>query len=201
MKRRDIIIVTTSVIAAIACISLTFWGNLKNNGILTTDAFIGIVATFIGICATIIVGVQIASYIELRETRRQVEELERERNRLEKITSDIQSIRTDLANAFVSIYQVTEYPEMRAISVMMAICVDEKSDLSIDTLAARYRVLEEAISEIEQNSMDNGKVGILKKFNKKLKMVTLPVQNKDYEEIITTHFSVIARIDKLPEVE
>ncbi len=62
MKKRDIIIVTVSIAAAIVCIALTFWGNLKNNGAVTTDAFIGVLATLIGVCATIVVGFQIASF-------------------------------------------------------------------------------------------------------------------------------------------
>lgn len=196
MKRRDIIIVTVSVIAALFCICLTFWGNLKNNGVLTTDSFIGIAATFIGICATIIVGVQIANYIELRETRRQVDDLQKERNRLENISSEIKHIRTDLANAFVSIYQVTEYPDMQAISIILAICVNENSE-SCETVLARYRALEKVIAQMEQQGKDLDKKDILKGFNNKLKKVKLPLNNKEYEEIINTHYSVIARIDKL----
>ena len=71
MKKRDIIIVVVCVFTTLACIALTFWGNLKNNGVLTTDAFIGVVAALIGVCSTIIVGFQIASYLELRETKQQ----------------------------------------------------------------------------------------------------------------------------------
>ena len=73
MKKRDVIIITICVATAIVCMCLTFWGNLKNNGVLTTDAFMGVIATLIGVCATIIVGFQIASYLELRETKIQVE--------------------------------------------------------------------------------------------------------------------------------
>ena len=76
MKKRDIIIVIVCVATALICIGLTFWGNLKNNGVLTTDAFMGVIATFIGVCATVIVGFQIASFIELRETKKQVDILQ-----------------------------------------------------------------------------------------------------------------------------
>lgn len=80
MKRRDVIIVVICIATALVCIGLTFWGNLKNNGVLTTDAFMGVVAALIGVCSTIIVGFQIASYLELRETKQQVEILKRNEN-------------------------------------------------------------------------------------------------------------------------
>lgn len=70
MKKRDIIIVVVCIAATLVCIGLTFWGNLRNNGVLTTDAFMGVIASLIGVCATVIVGFQIASYFELRETKR-----------------------------------------------------------------------------------------------------------------------------------
>ena len=68
MKKRDIIIITVCIATALICIALTFWGNYKNNGVLSPDAFYGILATFIGICATIIVGFQIASFVKINET-------------------------------------------------------------------------------------------------------------------------------------
>ena len=85
MKKRDIIIVTLSVAVAIVCIALTFWGNLKNNGVLTIDAYIGVIASLIGVCATIVVGFQIASFLELREVKKQVELVEKQRQELEEL--------------------------------------------------------------------------------------------------------------------
>ena len=84
MKKRDIIIVTLSVTVAIVCIALTFWGNMKNDGVLTIDAYIGVIASLIGVCATIVVGFQIASFLELREVKKQVEVIEKERRTKER---------------------------------------------------------------------------------------------------------------------
>ena len=83
MNKRNIIIVTISIATSIACIALTFWGNIKNDGTITTDAFIGIIASLIGVCVTIVVGFQIASFLELREVRKQVEQVEKQRAELE----------------------------------------------------------------------------------------------------------------------
>ena len=65
MKKRDIFIVVLSIATALACVGFTIWGNLKNDGVLTIDAFMGVIATLIGVCATIVVGFQIANFIEL----------------------------------------------------------------------------------------------------------------------------------------
>ena len=78
MNKRNIIIVTISIATSIVCIALTFWGNIKNDGTITTDAFIGIIASLIGVCVTIVVGFQIASFLELREVRKQVEQVEKQ---------------------------------------------------------------------------------------------------------------------------
>ncbi len=47
---------TVCISAALICIVLTFWGNFKSGGVITIDAYVGVMATFIGICAAIVVG-------------------------------------------------------------------------------------------------------------------------------------------------
>ena len=84
MKKRDIIIITVCVATALICIALTFWGNYKNNGVLSADAFYGVLATFVGICATIIVGFQIASFVKINETERLTAKAITESKRLEE---------------------------------------------------------------------------------------------------------------------
>ena len=84
MKKRDIIIVTVCIATALICIVLTFWGNYKNDGVLSPEAFYGVLATFIGICATIIVGFQIASFVKIHETERQIKKVQEERDKMEE---------------------------------------------------------------------------------------------------------------------
>ena len=104
MKTRNIIIVATCISTAIICIALTFWGNYKNDGVLSPDAFYGVLATFIGICATIIVGFQIASFVKLHETEKQIQVVQYERNKMlhdkEKFQNEIKSIRKDTSAVF-----------------------------------------------------------------------------------------------------
>lgn len=65
--------------------ALTFWGQIKNNGAITTDSYIGIIASLIGVCATIVVGFQIVSFFELRNLKQQIDLVEKQRKDLEFI--------------------------------------------------------------------------------------------------------------------
>ena len=141
MKKRDIIIVIVCVATALICIGLTFWGNLKNNGVLTTDAFMGVIATFIGVCATVIVGFQIASFIELRETKKQVDILQEERERLEAMCNDISKIRLDLSNAFVSIATTSSSPALRVYAIVCSLSFGDIGYVDSVAIIARYEAL------------------------------------------------------------
>ena len=194
MNKRDTIIVTSCVCTALFCIALTFWGNLKNNGMLTTDAFVGFMSALIGVCATIIVGFQIASYLEFRETRKQVEDLEKERKRLELMCSDLNDIRKDLANAFVTIYEPTDNPLMRIVACIMAICVESQSCNSSHRLLARYNALEQALGEIQINE---GSQEMLAAFNKKLKDIAYTNNSQIWNDVINSHYRIVAKLDEL----
>lgn len=194
MKKRDIIIIVVCVVTTLTCVALTFWGNLKNNGVLTTDAFMGVVATFIGICATVIVGFQIASYLELRETKIQVEKLQKERERLEIVGNNISKIRTDLGSAFVAICATTTDQTLKVISAILSICVEECSESCSKLILSRYEYLSQELEILEK---DGRALDILRKFNNKLKEVSIPTTIHDYSKITKLHFNIIARIDEL----
>ncbi len=197
MKKRDIIIVVVCIAATLVCIGLTFWGNLRNNGVLTTDAFMGVITSLIGVCATIIVGFQIASYLELRETKIQVEKLQKERERLEIVGNNISKIRTDLASAFVAICATTTDQTLKVISAILSICVEECSESCSKLILSRYEYLSQELRVLEK---EGRALDILRKFNNKLKEVSIPTTIQDYSKITKLHFNIIARIDKLLEV-
>ncbi len=126
MKKRDIIIVTLCVVTAAVCIALTFCGNYKNNGVLTTDAFIGVLATLIGVCATIIVGLQIASFVKINETERLTAKAITESKRLEEeknaINKEITSLRVLLSNTLVVVSINAKDNVGKVLAEMMSIC-------------------------------------------------------------------------------
>ncbi len=196
MKKRDIIIVMLCIFTTLACIGLTFWGNLKNNGVLTTDAFMGVVVTLIGICATIIVGFQIASYLELRETKQQVEIIKKERERLEDLSKQLCRARIGLANAFVAIADTSNNKEVRLVSRISTILMDADNFLEIDKrnsiiIRNRYNLLYKELKEAT-----NHDIAKLNVFYERYKHITIPQEIEHYAEISKLHFDILDILNK-----
>lgn len=196
MKKRDIFIVVLSIATALACVGFTIWGNLKNDGVLTIDAFMGVIATLIGVCATIVVGFQIANFIELKETKIQIEKLQRERERLETSTQNISKLKSELASAFVAIGAITEDPQLKVISYILSICVEDNVDSCSKLIISRYEYLSMQLQVVENKKLASP---VFKKFNDKLRNISYPSTLTDYSKISKLQFDIVSRIDKLLE--
>ena len=191
MKKRDIIIITVCIATALICIALTFWGNYKNNGVLSPDAFYGILATFIGICATIIVGFQIASFIELRNVKKQAEFVKQERAKIEELVEHVKLAKSALSNAFVAIANTSDDSLNSLSSRIMCIVCTDIEDVGYEVTIQRYiRLKEELLSEPENIR------GAMKYFVDSLKQIEIPRTMNNYIEIAKIHYEVISIIDE-----
>lgn len=196
MKRRDVIIVVICIATALVCIGLTFWGNLKNNGVLTTDAFMGVVAALIGVCSTIIVGFQIASYLELRETKQQVEIIKKERERLEDLSKQLCRARNGLANAFVAIADTSVNKEVRLVSRISTILMDADNLLEMDERSSviirnRYKLFYKELQDATH--YDIAKLNV---FYERYKHIIIPQEIEHYAEISKLHFDILNILNK-----
>lgn len=196
MKKRDIIIVVVCVATALACIGLTFWGNLKNNGVLTTDAFMGVIGTLIGVCATIIVGFQIATYIELRDTKQQVEIIKKEREKLESLSEQLCRARSGIANAFVAIADTSSNTEARLVSRISTILIDSDNldnsgKRSPIVLLNRYKLLYNELKHAPSEDISR-----LAVFVERYKHITIPQDIEYYAEISKLHFDILEILNK-----
>lgn len=193
MKNRDIIIVTTCVITALICIALTWWGNYKNNGILSPDAFYGVLATFIGICTTIIVGFQIASFVKIHETEQQIKKVQAEREKMQEekelFQKEIDFIEKELSNAFVMLSKTTIHNAFKIFSQILAISCCKIQD-ETDVAVSRYRGLHENIKNAKQEELQS-----IAKFAYKLKDLNIPKENEHYTEIMKLHLEIIEMLD------
>lgn len=192
MKKRDIIIVTLSVAVAIVCIALTFWGNLKNNGVLTIDAYIGVIASLIGVCATIVVGFQIASFLELREVKKQVELVEKQRQELEQykqnVARDIHVARTGVANAFGILSVVEKDSLLGLVSRFSSIVCEDLQNINGEILLSRYQLLyEETVIWLKTDDY----IDLLVPMLDGLKYIEIPTTIDHYDIIMKIHFDVI----------
>lgn len=190
MKTKDIIIVILCAATAIVCIALTFWGNLKNDGVLTTDAYLGVIATLIGVCATIVVGFQIASFVKMHETEKQIKEVKAERDKMQaekdKLYSEINFIENELSNVFVLLSQTIRDANASIFTLMLSIvCMNVTQQPEI--VLRRYRDLYDKLSD----GSNKNNLYKISRFVNKLKNVNIPQNIEHYSEIMKLHFEII----------
>lgn len=195
MKKRDIIIVTICIVTALICIALTFWGNYKNNGVLSPDAFYGILATFIGICATFIVGFQIASFVKIHETERQIKEVQEERDEMlkekESFFEEMNQIRIELSNiCFILSDTIPDNSNPSNIRVkiftqiLSIICMgfEENSTIAL----RKYKKLKKSLEGYQDQKILYPPICIYK-----LKKLRIPDNIEHYTEIMKLHLEII----------
>lgn len=192
MKKRDIIIVTLCVATAIVCVVLTFWGNLKNNGTITTDAFIGVMATLIGVCATIVVGFQIASFLELRNLKKQVKQVEKQKEELalsqQRVCFDIHLAKAGVANAFGILSVVEKASLLGHASRVCSIVCEDLQCIDGNILLSRYQHLyEETVSWLKTDDYTD----ILAPIIENLNHIEIPKTIARYNEIMKIHFDIL----------
>ena len=199
MKKRDIIIVAISIATAIICIALTFWGNYKNDGVLSPDAFYSVLATFIGICATIIVGFQIASFVKIHETERQIKEVQKERKKMldekEQFQKEIDFIEKELSNAFIKLSRITTN-KLYCIFAQVVAIVSDKIKNNPNVTLTRYQRLHQDIQSVKQEELQS-----LAKYVCKLRDLDIPKGVEHYTEIMKLHIEIIEILDNAAKTQ
>ena len=198
MKIRDIVIITLCTVAALVCIALTFWGNIKNDGILTTDSYIGVVATLIGVCATIVVGFQIASFVKIHETEKQIKEVKTERDNMQKekeqFLREIKIVEDELSNAFVMLSKVSKNTSTKILAQILSIrCSNISKEADVTLL--RYQILSKSIKKAQEDN-ELSEIKKVSLFVDKLKFVDVPKNIEHYTEIMKLHLEIIEALEK-----
>lgn len=198
MKTRDIVIITLCTVAALVCIALTFWGNIKNDGILTTDSYIGVIATLIGVCATIVVGFQIASFVKIHETEKQIKEVKTERDNMQKekeqFLREIKIVEDELSNAFVLLSKVSKNTYTKILAQILSIrCSNISKDADVTLI--RYQILSKSIKKAQEDN-ELSEIKKVSLFVDKLKFVDVPKNIEHYTEIMKLHLEIIETLEK-----
>ena len=205
MKNKGVITNTVCIVTAIVCIALTFWGNLKNDGVLSIDAYMGVIATLIGICATIVVGFQIVSFMEFRNFREQIKKLDDQQQQVkelhnkmqqdnEKLQAQIHSAKIDLSNAFISIadYDTLSDKKNKTLLKITLYCFAIMSDSmennkdGVATLS-RYTTLHNLIMRVSPDDL----IGI-KKCIKPLEETKIPNKWPEHNAIMKIHYEILS---------
>ena len=189
MKKRDIIIVTICITTALICIVLTWWGNYKNDGVLSPDAFYSVLATFIGICATFIVGFQIASFVKIHETEQQIKKVQVEREKMQKekerFQEEIDFLKIELSNAFTMLSNTTTDNFVKIFAQILAV-VSSKIKGNAEVTLSRYQGLHKNLKSAKQKELL-----ALGKFTYKLKKMDIPNDIEHYTEIMKLHLEIL----------
>lgn len=193
-KNKNIIIVVTCIATAVICIVLTFWGNWKNDGILTADAFMAVLATFIGICATLIVGVQIVSFIELKEVRTQMKAVQEERRLLkeqqEQFSKEMKNIRVILGNALALSAVTARNKTIAFESYLSSVVVEDWSSGEGNVLLYRYQKL----LEIAKTVILKDDTNLKKRAYNNLSCLNVPTSIDHYNEIMALHHQLLLEL-------
>lgn len=208
-KKKNTIIVVAAVMTAVVCIALTFWGNWKNGGVLTTDAFIGVMATFIGVCTTLIVGVQIVNHIEIRKMRENIKEFDAEKDILKKQMEvfstnlkqqmEIFSIKMDntrlySGNTLVLLARMAKkqnVPDIEFLCWGHSIIIADWDKTDGEALRYRYRRLTELSYSIK--SIDKTTI---KKLYQRLSELEISDKIEHHDEILSLHYQILLEIKK-----
>lgn len=192
---KNIIIVVIAIAIALICIALTFWGNWKNNGVLTTDAFVGIMATFIGVCATIIVGVQIVNHLEMRKMQDSIKAIEEERKELEyqreAISVEMYNTRISIGNTLAIMAIMAKDKGDIAVeftSLVHSVIIDDWSSMNGDALLSRYKRL----SEISSLVMRSINPTFFEEIYNRLSILVVPKDIEHYDEIMSLHYKLLS---------
>ena len=189
--KNNIILTSTCIISSVTCVALTFWGQIKNNGTITTDSYIGIIASLIGVCATIVVGFQIASFFELRNLKQQIDQVEKQRKDLElykaTISNEIHLSRTGISNAFGILSVVEKGSLLGFASRVSSIVCDDLQATSGNILLTRYQQLYDETSFFLKT---NDYVDLMYPITENLKYIHIPQNKENYNEIMKLHFDI-----------
>lgn len=180
---------TVCISAALICIVLTFWGNFKSGGVITIDAYIGVMATFIGICAAIVVGFQLYSYFEFRSLKERIDKAEALKNEWD---DEMHITKKGVANAFRLLYRLNRANPISPVMTVVSILTYDLKRIDKDTsrfMRSRYRQLDYMLGKCNYNHR------LLKKYIPDLRAMEIPKELEHYKEIIKLHQKVISGIE------
>ena len=183
--KNNIILNSTCIISSITCVALTFWGQIKNNGTITTDSYIGIIASLI------------ASFFELRNLKQQIDQVEKQRKDLElykaTISNEIHLSKTGISNAF-GILSVVEKGSLLGFAARVSsIVCDDLQATPGNILLTRYQQLYDEISFFLKT---NDYIDLMYPITENLKYIHIPQNKENYNEIMKLHFDIITMMEK-----
>jgi len=186
--KKCIIAVICCALITIVCTIATICGNINNSIGLYYDDYVGILASFIGACTTIMVGFQIASHLDIHDTKKQLERLKAERDETRK---DIEQVRTYLSSISVLVSALSENKVIRSLADITSIACDVPKTDNALVILNRYKSL---FGNIKNASYAERKA--LSGQLPKLRNINIPNGIDHYTEIIGLHAEILKTLEE-----
>ena len=186
--KKCIIAVISCALITIVCTIATICGNTNNSIGLYYDDYVGILASFIGACTTIMVGFQIASHLDIHDTKKQLERLKAERDETRK---DIEQVRTYLSSISVLVSALSENKVIRSLADITSIACDVPKTDNALVILNRYKSL---FGNIKNASYAERKA--LSGQLPKLRNINIPNGIDHYTEIIGLHAEILKTLEE-----
>lgn len=132
------------MIASLLCVIMIIVSPFKNGGGFGLENFIGVMATFIGICATMMVGLQIYNHLEIRKVTKRVKNLQSLEKKQKKIIKKLRFAQKGVSDLFrleARIRTDNYVPVCLAVSVIIAYEDGLKDKDALKDLLVKYKKL------------------------------------------------------------
>jgi len=196
MRKKNIIIIFTCIAVALVIIIL-LWLNCKSaTSYINIESYIGIIATLIGVCATIIVGFQIAHFIEMRNLKEQIDELNKLRLDIDSKSSELEKnlafVKVGVSSAFRVFYRKFKDDPLAPVACIFAIIAYDTSNKvqASKTLLGNYKKLYSMINTPTCN------IRLARNYLNDLEQVNIPKDLKDHYEICKLHYNIIDILER-----
>ena len=194
---KSYVIYIICISTALICIALTFWGNFKSGGVITIDAYLGVVATFISICTAIVVSFQLYSYFEFRELKKRLDSVEKIKLEMEKEkrenAAEMHITKKGVSNAFRMLYKLNRQDVNAAVLIVVSILTYDLKIVDKDTskfMISRYKQLDLMLKKCDY------KHRLIKRYLPDLKAMEFPKDLDHYNEIMALHNTIITNLEK-----
>ena len=144
--------------AFIICITFTSCEDIDTQSYISILAsLMGVCVALIGVCATIIVGFQIASHLDIHDTKKQMESVKAESENVQKDKKEIQEkiefLETNLSNAFVLVASKSDDNAFKSLAYMTSIYCDSFKNINAKLNAENAEAKEDVNAIIDTYSL------------------------------------------------
>lgn len=199
-KSKDyaLIISVLSIIIALGCVGVVVFHNFDQNGVVELGTFIGIGVALIGICATLIVGLQILNYIEFKDIKNRIQQIDTLESTIKNVINShdtaLSNSNEQLANVFVTLAKKEGVYPMRIDLLVSSIVIQlygvSRYDTTNFSLSLHHKYVQ---LQNDVNVFDNMKMPEPISWER-FKTINFPITIENRDKLQLMHCEIMTRI-------